>query len=141
MMFFDDISIEYFFAIGVVLITIIISVLYLKSDSIIIVDHEGIKTKIVSDTESCIKVINELRLLNPYILGFDCEWVGKNKVSLLQLGHPKLIILIRIHKLRSIPSQLIGLMNDMRIFKCGVGIYNDINKLTLGNQNYCNHMK
>lgn len=91
--------------------------------------HEGIKTKIVSDTESCIKVINELRLLNPCILGLDCEWVGKNKVSLLQLGHRELIILIRLHKLKSIPSELVGLLNDMRILKCGVGICNDATKL------------
>ena len=67
--------------------------------------------------------------LNPSILGLDCEWVGKNKVCLLQLGHPKLIILIRLHKLKIIPTELIGLLSNNKILKCGVGIYNDASKL------------
>ena len=131
-MFFNGIvMLEYYVAIVVVSITVIIISLftYYTRSRIIIINHEGITTKIVSDTESCIKILNELKDLNPYILGLDCEWVGKNKVCLLQLGHPKLIILIRLHKLKTIPTELIGLMLDMRILKCGVGIANDINKL------------
>ena len=83
-MLFNDISLEYYFTIVVIVMTVIASVFYLRDDGIIIVNHEGIKTKIVSDSKSCIKTIKELRLLNPYILGLDCEWIGKNKVSLFQ---------------------------------------------------------
>eukprot|EP01084_Bolivina_argentea_P265191 449414_1 len=127
-MFF--ISLEYLIATSAILITIILSFHYfIKKKDNTIVSHDGIKTKIISDTQSCITAINDLKKLNPYILGLDCEWVGKHKVSLLQLGHSKLILLIRIHKLKTIPIELIGVMNDTKILKTGVGIYQDVKKL------------
>ena len=85
--------------------------------------------QIVSNTQSCSDAINELIKLKPSILGLDCEWVGKNKISLLQIAHPQLILLIRLHKLRRIPLELLGLLMDNKILKCGVGIYNDAAKL------------
>ncbi len=85
--------------------------------------------QIVSDTAQCIAALNELSSFNPYLLGLDCEWVGKNKISLLQIAHQSLIILIRIHKLKFIPSQLIAVLTNNKILKCGVGIYSDAAKL------------
>eukprot|EP01084_Bolivina_argentea_P265190 449413_1 len=124
-----SVSLEYLVAIFVILTTIILSIQYTKQRGVIVANHDGIRTMIVSDTASCIQAINDLKKLNPYILGLDCEWVGNHKVSLLQLGHSKLIVLIRIHKLKTIPVELIGLMNNNKILKTGVGIYNDIKKL------------
>ena len=85
--------------------------------------------QIISDTQSCSDAIKELIELKPSILGLDCEWVGKNKISLPQIAHPQLIILIRLHKLRRMPLELLGLLMDNKILKCGVGIYNDAAKL------------
>eukprot|EP01084_Bolivina_argentea_P088095 159050_1 len=94
-----------------------------------IISHDNIPTKIVSDATSCAIVLNELLSMNPKILGIDCEWVSKQKISLLQIANSKLIILIRLHKLNTIPGELISIMSNNKILKCGIGIYNDVKRL------------
>eukprot|EP01084_Bolivina_argentea_P040807 75322_1 len=99
--------------------------------------HEGIKTIIINNESECIYAINELLAYSPQIVGFDLEWKSKtvkdeiqSKISLMQIAFDnKLIILIRLHLLNNIPSQLISFLNDVTIIKSGVGIYGDKKKL------------
>eukprot|EP01084_Bolivina_argentea_P133137 234958_1 len=91
--------------------------------------HEDIITKLINDTHSCSVILDEFISSNPKVIGLDCEWVGNHKVSLLQIGNDNLIILIRLHQLSSIPIQLIHLLGNAEIIKCGVGIKQDIEKL------------
>eukprot|EP01084_Bolivina_argentea_P118462 210182_1 len=85
--------------------------------------------KIAATTNECVSLINELRSYNPKAIGLDCEWSNNHKVSLLQIGHKHLTILIRMHLIQSIPSNLIDFLHDIKILKVGVGIFQDINKL------------
>eukprot|EP01083_Nonionella_stella_P316680 1149544_1 len=92
---------------------------------------EGIPVVIVSDRTSCIGALRALSSYQPQVVGFDCEWKPKqNKISLIQIGHERLIILIRIHLFcDSIPLELISFLNNVNVIKCGVGIYGDVTKL------------
>eukprot|EP01084_Bolivina_argentea_P081958 148414_1 len=129
-MIFNTISMEHVAGVIVVLISTILSIIYYHhKNKTISFQHDSITTKIVSDNVSCSKALREFMSFNPSTLGLDCEWVGKNKISLLQLAHEKMILLIRIHKLKTIPIELIGLLNNNTIIKCGVGIYGDAAKL------------
>eukprot|EP01084_Bolivina_argentea_P239255 402173_1 len=90
--------------------------------------HEGVETMIVRTTLQCINAMNRLtNEYSPSVVGFDLEWHRyKNKVSLLQIAFSnKLIILVRLHLLETIPAELISFLTDSKIFKCGVGIYKD----------------
>ena len=98
--------------------------------------HEGIRTLIISDESECVAAITELLNYCPQVVGLDLEWKStdkheiESKVSLMQIAFDnKLIILIRLHLLNNIPSQLISFLNNVTILKCGVGIYGDKKKL------------
>eukprot|EP01084_Bolivina_argentea_P065088 118658_1 len=85
--------------------------------------------KIARTDKECNKLIKQLKSYNPTIVGLDCEWSNNNKVSLLQIGHQQLTILIRLNLLDTIPSNLIDFLHDVTILKCGVGVFQDVNKL------------
>ncbi|CAF90237.1 unnamed protein product, partial [Tetraodon nigroviridis] len=79
----------------------------------------------------------ELRLLP--VLGLDCEWVsakGKaSSVSLLQMAtYSGLCVLVRLQAFRScqqpFPLSLAEVLRDPRVFKVGVGCYEDGRRLT-----------
>ena len=91
--------------------------------------HNGIETWIINNEYECIKCLNKLLSLNPKVLALDCEWVYNKKISLIQIGNDKIILLIRIHLFKSIPMELISLLNNNQILKVGVGIFNDKGKL------------
>ena len=91
--------------------------------------HDSISVQLICDTESCAKILNQFIKTNPKVIGIDCEWVGNNKISLLQIANNKMIIVIRLHLLSSIPIELIHLLGNIHIIKCGVGIKDDVKKL------------
>eukprot|EP01084_Bolivina_argentea_P184939 318948_1 len=131
-------SMELFTALVIIIITFVVSKLYFyyqsKPKCII---HEGICTKIAITTKQCIDLINELESYQPKIVGFDIEWSSKttnnntnnNKVSLLQIGHKNIIILIRLNLIKNIPGKLHDFLGNIKILKAGIGIYEDKNKL------------
>ncbi len=115
-----------------------------KKEAAGIPDLNNIKITIVNDENSCIKAVQHLISLNPKIVGFDCEWNSttnvclecskeydriRSKVSLIQIAHPQIIVLIRIHLLHSIPEILKSFLFNNKIFKVGVGIFDDVSKL------------
>eukprot|EP01084_Bolivina_argentea_P122445 216986_1 len=110
--------------------------------------YEGIPVRLVNDSKSCISAINKLlsyqRNNQPLFVGFDMEWKttlqhqhyncqfteSTNPTALIQIGHQKLIILIQIHLFKhNIPNKLISFLSNDQIIKCGVGIFDDANKL------------
>eukprot|EP01084_Bolivina_argentea_P262846 444668_1 len=100
-----------------------------KHNKTITFNHNTITTKLINDTKTCSKLINDFISTNPKIIGLDCEWVRNHKVSLLQIANNNLIILIRLNQLKSIPIELISLLRNVQIIKCGVGIKGDMKKL------------
>ena len=89
---------------------------------------DGKMVKIVRTAKECILLVAELRSFYPQAVGLDCEW-SKDKVSLLQIGHERLTILIRMNLIQTVPIELTQFLGDVTILKCGVGIYEDMNKL------------
>ncbi|XP_003978542.2 exonuclease 3'-5' domain-containing protein 2 [Takifugu rubripes] len=72
------------------------------------------------------------------VLGFDCEWVSvkgrASSVSLLQMAtYSGLCVLVRLQAFRScqqpLPPTLVALLRDARLFKVGVGCYEDGKRL------------
>eukprot|EP01084_Bolivina_argentea_P193282 331632_1 len=109
-------------------------------NGLIITSFKNIPIKIVSNSSSLKLAINELLLYNPLYLGIDCEWrpntkgQKQNKISLIQIAHKNLIILIRLNKIKNIhnafiTSGLLSLFSNPNIIKCGVGVYYDKKKL------------
>ena len=101
----------------------------------------GIPVKIVSSFKSLQTVTSELASYSPSYLGVDCEWKPKfkkgrpeNKVSVLQIAHPNIIIIVRLNKIENVEnaarsSGLSSLLSNENIIKCGVGIEGDKKKL------------
>ncbi|XP_031632967.1 exonuclease 3'-5' domain-containing protein 2-like [Contarinia nasturtii] len=93
------------------------------------------KIYVVNTIEECRYAMRELKshcdLYN--VLGFDCEWVnksqwegGRQKVALLQFAtHRGLCVVIRLCKLRYIPSELKNILMDRNIIKVGISPSND----------------
>eukprot|EP01084_Bolivina_argentea_P053963 98980_1 len=96
----------------------------LRGQSKIPYKHEQILIKVISDHRSCIVSINELLSHSPLFVGIDCEWKsskeGSNKISLLQIAHSSMILLIRLHLLHPLPAELLSFLNNVQILKCGV---------------------
>ena len=64
----------------------------------------------------------------------DCEYQrGKKQVSLIQIGHQRMVLLIRMHLLSSIPNELRRFCCDNDILKCGVGLEQDATLLKKSN--------
>lgn len=74
-------------------------------------------------------------LLRSTVLGFDTETRpsfkkgGKNKVSLIQLADDNRAFLFRINKI-GIPDELVSVLSNPYILKCGVAIHDDIKVLS-----------
>jgi ribonuclease D len=75
------------------------------------------------------------RLRESKVLGFDTETKPsfkkgrKNSVSLIQLADRDVSWLIRINRI-GLPAELVDILSDPRIIKCGVAIHDDIKMLT-----------
>eukprot|EP01084_Bolivina_argentea_P160330 279220_1 len=111
-----------------------------KKDKIRREKHEGVLVEIVSDSESCDKVLTEFlsKDSGSFMIGFDAEWTPamnqfhnkSYKIGLLQLATNKNIILIRLNKMNyTIPNTLKSLLENNKILKCGVGIHEDVTKI------------
>eukprot|EP01083_Nonionella_stella_P120162 359824_1 len=97
--------------------------------------------KVVSTQKALAIAVDELLSYNPSYLGIDCEWKPQfrknkkqNKVSLLQIAHNKLIILIRLNHLKRVyhslsTSGMLKILHSRNIIKCGVGIMDDQTKM------------
>ena len=99
--------------------------------------HKGrINTILITNARLLAFGVKKLLETDVRFLGFDVEWRAnfikgkkRNKISLIQIGNNKVILLIRIHLLKYIPNELINLLQNNNILKFGVGIYDDQNKL------------
>jgi hypothetical protein len=66
---------------------------------------------------------------NP-IVGFDCEWVGEKKISLIQLATTDgWCVLVRLSKTMVVPKGLYPILADPKVIKLGVAIQDDAKKL------------
>lgn len=111
------------------------------TNGLIIASFKDIPIKIVSNEKALKLVVDELISYNPLYLGIDCEWrpnikgqLQSNKVSIIQIAHQKIIILIRLNKIKNvdhafISSGLLSIFSNVNIYKCGVGVYHDKKKL------------
>ena len=85
----------------------------------------AICTKVAVTSNQCIHLIHELESYKQKIVGFDIEWESvrtikkskkKNgKVSLLQLGHKEIVILIRLKMLQRIPNELHSFLSNIKM--------------------------
>jgi len=81
--------------------------------------HKGIETVIISNEKECIEQIHKILSFKPMMVGISLK-----SRYLLQIGHKKLILLIRLHKLlNNFPSIFLSFLNNGNILKVGVGIY------------------
>eukprot|EP01083_Nonionella_stella_P215406 775290_1 len=97
--------------------------------------------KVVSTHKALTVATDELLSYNPSYLGIDCEWKPQfrkskrqNKVSLLQIAHSKLIILIQLNHFTRVyhslsTSGMLKILHSKKIIKCGVGIMDDRQKM------------
>eukprot|EP01083_Nonionella_stella_P007817 22491_1 len=93
-------------------------------------DSLGIPIYVINDTQSCIDKLTEFESYNPPFVGFDCEWKrGNAKVSVMQIAHGSMALLIRVHLLSKMPDALRTFCSNDKIKKCGVGIENDVTQL------------
>ena len=93
-----------------------------ESEDVQVVETEAEWNKVASEMA---KLAAKFR-----ILGVDCEWVGQNKVALLQLGVANgRVVLVRLNKMLRPPKSLFGLLGDSRTLKVGVGVNEDAQKL------------
>ena len=95
--------------------------------------RKDVKVIVVETLQDWIEIsptlMNEVSKLQ--LVGFDVEWYNNGKISLMQLALPNgFCILIRLNRLKVIPSELKNLLADSDILKIGVGIKEDCLKLS-----------
>ncbi|KAI8139973.1 ribonuclease H-like domain-containing protein [Fennellomyces sp. T-0311] len=73
---------------------------------------------------------------NEHVFGLDMEWQPQfkkgqpqNRVALIQICGHDTILLFQVAKLKCLPSELVRFLNNPRLFKSGVNILGDGNKL------------
>nr|XP_029718912.1 exonuclease 3'-5' domain-containing protein 2-like [Aedes albopictus] len=96
----------------------------------------GHSVHIITTAAKCIDFIRQMRdhCRNFPVIGLDCEWVSfygtRQKVALLQLASASgLCLLIRLFQMDAFPRELRDLLGDPRIFKVGVEVFYDGQKL------------
>ena len=95
---------------------------------------------VIEDVSSCDKLLQSYRSQYPFemnFIGIDCEWVNRKgqanaPVALLQIATPLCdCFLIRLCKMEGrMPQSVKGLLEDKNILKFGVGIQDDVKKLS-----------
>ena len=121
----------YYILVFGILFCVIISLLYYKFYKKF-ATFDG-PTYIVDNDEN----VHHINLLNnSKYLGLDCEWVSKKKkfdiekkVSLVQISNGNICILVRLHLLSKMPTNLLNLLQSTNNYKFGVGISADVAKL------------
>jgi len=64
------------------------------------------------------------------LIGLDCEWVGQNKVALLQIADSQgTCLLLRLNLIGSVPDFIVNMLVNPKIIKVGVNIQEDAGKL------------
>jgi ribonuclease D len=69
-------------------------------------------------------MIDDLEFEEP-IVGLDTEWKSDSSLALLQLSSPNVCVLIRLHRLQTLPQSVKQLLEDENIIKSGVAIATD----------------
>jgi len=119
-----------------------------KSKAKVVVKNslQGIRVLFVEDAALCDRIFTALNKVRPEFVGFDCEWNSKpnvcsdctkefdresSQVSLLQIAHASIIVLVRMHCFTAseVPHSLRAFLSDNKILKVGVGTYYDCKKL------------
>lgn len=95
---------------------------------------------VIEDVSSCEKLLQSYRSQYPFemnFIGIDCEWVNRKgqanaPVALLQIATPLCdCFLIRLCKMEGrMPQSVKDLLEDKNILKFGVGIQDDVKKLS-----------
>eukprot|EP01084_Bolivina_argentea_P304891 526646_1 len=101
----------------------------------------NVPIKVVANQDALKLVVDELLSYNPSFLSIDCEWKSQrikgraqNKVSVVQIAHECLIIVIQLHHFRRayhalFTSGMLDILKDPKIIKCGVGVNGDATKM------------
>ncbi|XP_058805451.1 exonuclease 3'-5' domain-containing protein 2 [Phymastichus coffea] len=89
------------------------------------------KIILADSPEQCDYAVQRIRCnLSDGVLGFDCEWINGESVSLLQLAtHNGVCALFRLNKIGFIPLQLRELLASRNFLKVGVASFEDGKKL------------
>ena len=95
---------------------------------------------VVDNTLLCDKLLKSYRSHYPFkinFLGIDCEWVNREgqanaPVALLQIATPLCdCFLIRLHKMEGqMPQSVKELLEDKSVLKFGVGVQDDVKRLS-----------
>ncbi|XP_063694450.1 uncharacterized protein LOC134826103 isoform X4 [Bolinopsis microptera] len=86
---------------------------------------------VIEDSETCNRAFEDY-ILKPALqfIGLDCEWNTNRPVSLLQIATPTIVLLVRVCKLNfTLPENAKLVLEDPTIYKVGVNIENDSDKL------------
>ena len=86
------------------------------------------ETIIVEDVRVCDHLLRE-KLGGAKFVGFDCEWIAKKKISLLQIATLDTVLLIRLNRMTVITEKLENFLSDPEVLKFGVSISRDGEKL------------
>ncbi|OXU24832.1 hypothetical protein TSAR_000057 [Trichomalopsis sarcophagae] len=89
------------------------------------------KVILADSPEKCDYAVQRIRCnLSDGVLGFDCEWVNEEPVSLLQLAtHNGVCALFRLSKIGHIPPKLKELLSSRDFLKVGVASFDDGRKI------------
>jgi hypothetical protein len=85
------------------------------------------ETFVVEDEITCDDLI-KTKLEGEKFVGFDCEWIRKNKISLLQIATLDTVLLIRV-KHMVITQRLERFLKNSSVIKFGVSINRDGDKM------------
>ena len=98
---------------------------------------ENVDVYVINNVSDCILYINKLLSYNCHYIGIDAEWKPKkskldknNKISVFQISNHKICLIIQIQQLKYIPKELISLLSNVNILKCGVNIHGDAKKFS-----------
>ena len=85
------------------------------------------ETFVIEDEVTCDDLIKK-KLGGAKFVGFDCEWIKKKKISLLQIATLDTVLLIRVKQM-VITECLENFLKDSSVIKFGVSIGRDGDKM------------
>ena len=83
---------------------------------------------VIEDVVQCDDMIQKF-LTGIKFVGFDCEWISKNKISLIQISTDHKVLLFRLNRMSVITERLEQFLGDSSVFKFGVSIARDGDKM------------
>jgi hypothetical protein len=98
--------------------------------------ERNVEIFVCRDSKSCAdaldKLSNDCSGKFSFIVGFDVEWVKSNKIAILQLSSERICMILQMQALNEekFPRQLIDFLENKKIIKVGVGIDQDVLRIS-----------